>query len=56
MGSIRLRISLSLAKNGKRLIGLYDDSRSGGLLGLGTNIVVEIFQSSGKYKSLRITL
>jgi len=43
MGSIRLRINISsiLAKNGKRLIGRWDDSNSGGFFGLGTNIIVE---------------
>jgi len=56
MGWIRLRINLSsiLVKNGKRLIGLCDKSRSGDLLGLRTNIRVKNFQRSGKYESLRI--
>jgi len=49
IGNIRLRINLSsnFAKNDKRLIERWEDSRSGDLFGLGTNSMVDYFQSSG---------
>jgi len=58
MGKICLRIKISriLAKNSKRPIGRCDDSRLGCLFDLGTNIMVENFQSREKYESLRISL
>jgi len=54
-GVIRLRISLSkiLDKKGKRLIGLYEDGSSKGLLGLGNNTIFENFRRIGKYESRR---
>lgn len=43
LGMIRLRISFSriLAKNGSELIERKEEKESGGLLGLGTKIIVE---------------
>jgi len=50
-GRILLRINLSkiLLKKGRRLIGRKEEDISGGLLGFGTRIVIENFQSMGKY-------
>jgi len=50
LGSIRLRMSFSriLAKKGSRLIGRKEEIKSGGLLGLGTRIIVENFHRLGK--------
>jgi len=58
LGSKRLRMSFSriLAKNGSRFIGRKEDIESGGLLGLGTRIMVNNFLRIGKYASLRTEL
>ena len=34
--------SRTFEKNGKRLIGLYDEGNSGGLPGFGINIIIEV--------------
>jgi len=49
IGEMRLRINLPkiLAKRGRRLIGLKEVKRSGGLLGLGNIKIVENFQTRG---------
>ena len=57
-GRIRFNISFSriLAKKGSRLIGRKEVIESGGLLGLGTRMMVENFHSMGKYDSLIMEL
>jgi len=58
MESMRLRINLSsiLAKKGKRLIGRWDNSKSGGLFDFNTKMMVENYQGIGKYESRRIAM
>jgi len=50
---IRFRISFlhSLAKNGKRLIGRYEDGTSGDLPGLGIKMISDTFHWEGKCES-----
>ena len=57
-GRIRFSISFSriLAKNGSKLIGRKEVIESGGLLGLGTRMMVENFHRMGKYDSLIMEL
>lgn len=45
---MRINFSRTFEKNGRRLIGLYDDGDSGGLPGFGINIIIEDFHWSGK--------
>jgi len=51
-----MSFSRILAKKGRRLIGWKEERMSGGLLGLGTRIIVANFQSIGKYDNLRVAL
>jgi hypothetical protein len=50
LGRIRFNKSISriLAKKGSRLIGQKEEVESGGLLGLGTRIMIKNFQINGK--------
>jgi len=41
---------------GKRLIGRYDEGRSGGLSGFGIRIIMECFQERGMWERRRIEL
>jgi len=45
---LRINFSRTFEKNGRRLIGLYDEGDSGGLPGFGINIIIEDFHWSGK--------
>jgi hypothetical protein len=57
-GSKRLSKSFSrvLAKNGSRLMGRKEEIESGGLLGLGTKIIVENFHKIGKQSKRKTEL
>jgi len=57
-GRIRFNINFSriLAKKGSKLIGRKEVIESGGLLGLGTRMMVENFHCMGKYDSLIMEL
>lgn len=55
-GEMRLGIdhTKTLAKRDKSLIGLYEDNRSGGSLGLGNGMILMNFQIRGKRESFII--
>ena len=53
---LNTRLFNSLSRKGNRLIGLYEEGRSGGLSGLGIRIIFENFYRSGKYERRKVAL
>jgi len=51
-----MSLSSSLPRKGNRLIGLYEEGKSGGLSGLGIRTMFGNFHRSGKYESRKIAL
>jgi hypothetical protein len=53
---LSISFSNTFARNGNRLIGLYDEGKSSGLSGLVIKIILENFRRSGKYDRRKIEL
>lgn len=49
-----INFSHSLEKNGRRLIGRYEERMSGSLPGFKNKIITETFHWRGKYESLNM--